>query len=131
MQTGINVRLRPLAGFNKAKRPATGGGTLRAKCQHIGGCVLANLRSWIFRRCVRRLGSRYFRKLCLGRWWLAGLLFGGLLLLFFLRWFLNLLQLIVVRHHKHSSVSPETESEYDASTGSWSVRYATFRVMAI
>src|SRR5262245_14047225 len=103
--------------------------------QHTGRCVPANLRCWIFGRCVRRLGSRCFRKLCLRRLWLGWLLLGGLLLLLFLRWFLDLLHLIVVRHYKHSCFSPETEktddyAEYDVSRWSWSVRYVTFHVIA-
>jgi hypothetical protein len=96
-------------GFNEGKSPqrtayATG------QYQHIGECELANLRSWIFGRCVRRLRSRRFRKLCLGRWRLDGFLFGGLLL-FFLRGFLNLLHFIFFSHQKYSCVSPETENK--------------------
>src|SRR5262249_32680099 len=51
---------------------------------------------WIFRRCFRCLRSRSLRNLRSGRWRLSWVLFGGLLLLLFLRPLLNLLLLLLL-----------------------------------
>src|SRR5262245_22169092 len=88
--------------------------SLPIRADGVTGAVLAQpsvwarqqSRSWIFGRCIRRFDSLWFRKLCLRRWWLGGLLFGGLLLLF-RGWLLNLFQLIVVRHCQYSLFPPK------------------------
>ena len=67
---------------------------------------------WIFGRCFRyfrsrsfrsrSFRSRSFRNLLFGRWRLGWLLFGGLLLLLFLRRLLNVFHFIFVSHGKYS-----------------------------
>ena len=46
------------------------------------------------------------------RWRLGWLLFGGLLLLLFLRRFLNLFHFIFLSHGKHSSLFPKTKTKW-------------------
>ena len=64
---------------------------------------------WIFGRCFRCFGSLSFRNLLFGRWRLGCLLFGGLLLLLFLRRLLNLFHFIFVSHGKYSPLTTQTK----------------------
>ena len=50
------------------------------------------------------------------RWRLGWLLFGGLLLLLFLRRFLNLFHFIFLSHGKHSSLFPQNQKLNGADT---------------
>jgi hypothetical protein len=80
----------------------------------LQGHAIQRLGIRIFGRCFRCFRSLSFRNLRFGRWRLGWLFFGGLfggrLLLLFLRRLLNLFHFIFVSHGKHSPLlSPDTK----------------------